>query len=161
MRGKDFEPAAHQLIIIGFIPCRAAELFDAGFLGDGNPDFGSQHSLHVQGHDRLFHVAECRVSSVECRVVTGQWRRAERSVYAAEALNIEAFLQRKRCAPPSLTGYHAEQNCSWRPSPLCYLGTARLKATGWIDTKRFMEPIVNLEEKFGKVVGKIRRRTPA
>ena len=36
-----------------------------------------------------------------------------------------------------------------------------MKATGWIDTKRFMEPIVNLEEKFGKVVGKIRRRTPA
>ena len=45
---------------------------------------------------------------VICDPVTGQSRRAERSVYVqrrALPLNVEAFRQRKRCAPPSLIGY--------------------------------------------------------
>ena len=29
----------------------AAEFGDAGLLRDGNPNLGSQHSLHVQGHN--------------------------------------------------------------------------------------------------------------
>ena len=42
---------AHQDVIVRFVAGRAAQFLDAGLFGHGDPDFRSQHPLHVQGHD--------------------------------------------------------------------------------------------------------------
>ena len=54
---KYLETTAHQLVVIGFVARCPAQGFDAGFLGNGNPDFRCQHTFHVEGDDRLFHIA--------------------------------------------------------------------------------------------------------
>src|SRR5437588_6674182 len=49
------EAPAHQFVVIRLIPRGPPEFFDSGFLSDSDPDFGSQHSFHVQSDNRLFH----------------------------------------------------------------------------------------------------------
>ena len=55
---EDLEPAAHELVVVRFVAGGAAQFFDARLLGHRNPNLGSQHSLHVQGYNRLFHLEE-------------------------------------------------------------------------------------------------------
>lgn len=52
---EDIDTVAHQLVVIGFVTRGAAELGDAGAFGDGDPDFGREDALHVEGDDALFH----------------------------------------------------------------------------------------------------------
>ena len=37
---EQLEPAAHQDVVVGLVAGRAAQLGDAGALGDGDPDLG-------------------------------------------------------------------------------------------------------------------------
>jgi hypothetical protein len=55
---QDRQASAHQLVVIRFVTRGAAQFRNAGLFGDGDPDLGSQYSLHVQRDDRLFHRAE-------------------------------------------------------------------------------------------------------
>ena len=48
---EDLEPAAHELVVIRLVARGAAQLCNAGLLGDGDPNLGSEHSLHVEGYD--------------------------------------------------------------------------------------------------------------
>ncbi len=52
---QQIEAIAHQHIVIRLIARGAAQGLDAGFLGNGNPDFRHQNAFQIQGDNRLFH----------------------------------------------------------------------------------------------------------
>ena len=49
---EQVEAVAHQDVVVGLVAGRAAQLLDAGALGDGDPDLGEQDALDVQGHEQ-------------------------------------------------------------------------------------------------------------
>ena len=49
------QAAAHELVVVRLIARGPAQLRNARLFGHGDPDFGRQNALHVQGHDRLLH----------------------------------------------------------------------------------------------------------
>jgi len=55
---QELEPAAHELVVVRLIAGGPAQRGDARLFRNGNPNLGSQHSLHVQGYDALFHRAQ-------------------------------------------------------------------------------------------------------
>ena len=63
----DAEP--HQLVVVGLVPGRAAQGLDAGALGDGDPDFGREDALHVEGDDALLHLAPGDLAQVSFRLM--------------------------------------------------------------------------------------------
>lgn len=48
----------HELVIVGLVPRRPAERFDAGALGDVDPDFRDENALEVQTRDHARTLAE-------------------------------------------------------------------------------------------------------
>jgi len=48
---QDLQPPAHELVVVRLVARRAAQLGDAGLLGDRDPDLGREHALHVQAGD--------------------------------------------------------------------------------------------------------------
>ena len=49
---EQLEPAAHQHVVVRLVAGRAAQLVDAGALGDGDPDLRQQHALDVERDQR-------------------------------------------------------------------------------------------------------------
>jgi len=70
---EDFDAAAHEFVVIGFVACGAAQIGDVGFFGDGNPDFGDEDALQIQDDNCLFHAGKLFRKGARCRV--NQWRR--------------------------------------------------------------------------------------
>ena len=58
MLRENLQAALHQHDINGNVAGREAQFGYAGFFSDRDPDFGHQHSLHVQRYDALFHAGE-------------------------------------------------------------------------------------------------------
>ena len=52
---EEIEPALHQNVVIRDVARGEAEFADAGFFGDGDPDFRDEHAFQIQGDDGLFH----------------------------------------------------------------------------------------------------------
>ena len=44
-------PPAHQLVVVGLVARGAAQLGDAGALGDVDPDLGDEHAFEVETRD--------------------------------------------------------------------------------------------------------------
>jgi hypothetical protein len=48
---EDREPRLHQLVVVGLVARGAAQLRDAGALGDVDPDFGHEYALEIETRD--------------------------------------------------------------------------------------------------------------
>ena len=48
---EQFEPEAHQLVVVGLVARRAREFGDPAAFGELDPDLGNEHSFHVEADD--------------------------------------------------------------------------------------------------------------
>ena len=65
--GEQIEPPAHEHVVVGLVAGRAPQCADPRALGDCDPDLGDEHTLEVEGNDRLAGVVH-RVSGWSRRV---------------------------------------------------------------------------------------------
>ena len=49
--GQNIEAPLHELVVVGLVAGGALKLGDAGFLGEGDPDFGNQHAFQIEAYD--------------------------------------------------------------------------------------------------------------
>jgi hypothetical protein len=65
---EDGESPAHEAVVIGLIAGGAAQFGNAGFFGDGDPDFRGEHSFHVECGQRLLRLHGERGFQERCRL---------------------------------------------------------------------------------------------
>ena len=51
MLGQNVEAPLHEFVVVGLVAGGALKLGDAGFLGEGDPDFGNQHAFQIEAYD--------------------------------------------------------------------------------------------------------------
>ena len=73
---EQVEAVPHQDVVVGLVARRAAQLLDAGALGDGDPDLGQQDALDVECHQRgRSIITRAGVSAISVDDVGPSWPR--------------------------------------------------------------------------------------
>ena len=52
---EDFEPPAHELVVVRLVAGRAPEGIDSGLLGKGDPHLGDEDSFEIEADDEWRH----------------------------------------------------------------------------------------------------------